>query len=154
MPVPSATTTPVTVVGRVITDMTTRLTPAGDKVTNFRIACQERQYDKELGVWVDGDRMYMGVACWRNLADGAAASLSKGDQVVVHGRLKIREYTTEEGARRSSPEIDARAVGPDLAVHTVTINRPSWAAGPTQLSLINPPGRQPDTPEGDTTQAA
>jgi single-strand DNA-binding protein len=152
----SAMTTPVTVVGRVITDMTTRVTPGGDKVTNFRMACQERQYDKELGIWVDGDRMYLGVACWRGLADGVAASLSRGDQVVVHGRLRIREYTTEEGARRAAPEIDARAVGPDLAVHTATVHRPSRATGPEQISLINPPGdaRQPDTPEGGTAAAA
>jgi single-strand DNA-binding protein len=150
----ATTTTPITVVGRVITDVTARVTAAGDKVANFRIACQERHYDKELGTWVDGDRMYLGVACWRNLADGATA-LSKGDQVVVHGRLRVREYTTEEGARRASPEIDARAVGPDLAVHAVTISRPTWSTGADQLSLINPPPvRQPDTPEGDTAHAA
>lgn len=146
------TTAPtVTVVGRVITDVTARVTTTGDKVANFRIACQERHYDKELGLWVDGDRMYIGVACWRKLADGVTESLSKGDQVVVNGRLKIREYTADDGARRASPEIDARAVGPDLARHTVLVNRPSWEASPDQLSLIGSP---PTQVAGDEAQAA
>ena len=119
--------TPITVVGRLITDVTTRLTTAGAKVSNFRIACQERRFDKESGAWVDGDRMYLAVACWRGLADGVAASLAKGDQVVVTGRFRIREYTTDDGSRRSSAEIDARSVGPDLLWHTVLVNRSGWA---------------------------
>jgi single-strand DNA-binding protein len=146
-----STTPIVTVVGRVVTDVTTRVIATGDKVANFRIACQERHYDKELGIWVDGDRMYMRVACWRKLADGVTESLSKGDQVVVQGRLKIREYTADDGARRASPEIDARAVGPDLAVHTVLVNRPSWETSPDQLTLIGSP---PTPPTGDEAQAA
>jgi single-strand DNA-binding protein len=118
--------TPITAVGRLVTDVTTRLTTGGDKVANFRIACQERRFDKESGGWVDGDRMYLGVACWRGLADGAAASLAKGDQVIVTGRFRMREYTTDDGARRTVAEIDARSVGPDLLWQTVLVNRSGW----------------------------
>lgn len=125
--------TPITVVGRLVTDVTARLTTAGAKVANFRIACQERRFDKESGGWVDGDRMYLGVVCWRGLADGASASLAKGDQVIVTGRFRIREYTTDDGSRRSSAEIDARSVGPDLLWQTVLVNRSGWATG-------DPPG--------------
>jgi single-strand DNA-binding protein len=141
--------TPVTVVGRVITDVTTRLTTAGDKVANFRIACQERRYDKEQQQWVDGDRMYVRVVGWRTLAEGVTA-LHKGDQVVVTGRLKLTEYTTEEGARRTSPEIDARAIGPDLAWHTVIVNRRNWTPQTDHLPL---PAEHPGH-EDETAQAA
>lgn len=119
--------TPITVVGRLATDVTTRLTTGGAKVANFRIACQERRYERESGTWVDGDRMYLGVVCWRGLADGVAASLAKGDQVIVAGRFRIREYTADDGSRRSSAEIDARSVGPDLLWQTVLVNRSGWA---------------------------
>lgn len=135
--------TPITVIGRVITDVTTRMTTTGDKVSNFRIACQERRYDKEQQAWVDGDRMYVSVVGWRKLAEGMGA-LEKGDQVVVSGRLKVHEYTTEDGTRRASPEIDARAVGPDLAWHTVIVNRQGWAASSDQLSLVNPSQSSPE----------
>jgi single-strand DNA-binding protein len=95
--------TDITVVGRLVTDVTTTVVPAGDKVANFRIACQERRYDKASEQWVDGDRMYVGVACWRKLAEGVTESLSMGDQVVVTGRLRIDEYTAADGARRAGP---------------------------------------------------
>jgi single-strand DNA-binding protein len=138
----SVNTTAITVVGKVITDLTPRVTPGGHKVVNFRIATQERVYDKDQDLWADGDRMYLTVTCWRHLADHAADSLNKGDQVVVHGRMKIRDYTTEAGAHRTNLEVEARAIGPDLALHTVTVNRPDWAISPHQQTLLNPPPEQ------------
>ena len=88
---------------------------------------------------MDGDRLYMAVTCWRSLADHVADSLRKGDQVVVHGRLKIREYTTKDGARRTNLEVDAKAIGPDLALHTVMVNRQDWAISPHQQKLQDSP---------------
>lgn len=118
--------TPITVVGRLVTDVTTRLTAGGHKVASFRIMSKERRFDKETGAWTDGDRMYLGVDCWRGLADGVADSLAKGDQVIVSGRLRIREYATDDGSRRSSVEINAQSVGPDLLWQTVLVNRSGW----------------------------
>ncbi|MBB4904579.1 single-stranded DNA-binding protein [Actinophytocola algeriensis] len=143
--------TPITVTGRVVTDVATRVTAAGDKVANFRILCQERRYDREQETWVDGDRLYMRVTGWRKLAEGLGA-LEKGDQVVVSGRLKVHEYTAADGTLRAGPEIDARAVGPDLAWHTVIVNRRAWASA-DQLALVGPTG-QPETPEEEVADAA
>ncbi|TDV38754.1 single-stranded DNA-binding protein [Actinophytocola oryzae] len=159
----SITATPITVVGRVITDVTTRLTQTGDKVANFRIACQERHFDRTTETWVDGDRMYLTVVCWRALAEHAADSLRKGDQIVANGRLKLREYTTEKGERRTNLEVEARAIGPDLALHTVAVARPDWTVVPRQQELLGPQGlRQtsepppddPPAPGEDVTRAA
>jgi len=61
-----------------------------------------------------GDRLFVTVTCWRKLANGVAASLSKGDPVVVTGRLFTRGYEVE-GQKRSVTEVDAIAVGPDLS---------------------------------------
>ncbi|GAB1513769.1 single-stranded DNA-binding protein [Actinophytocola sp. KF-1] len=143
--------TPITVTGRVVTDVTTRVTATGIKVSYFRIACQERQFDKEKEEWVDGDRMYFGVTGWRRLAEGLGA-LEKGDQVVVSGRFKVREYTTEDGALRVSPEITAYSVGPDLAWHTVIVNRRAWEST-DQLPLIGTEG-QPGSPGEEVATAA
>ncbi len=143
--------TPITVTGRVVSDVSTRTTVTGLKVSNFRIACQERRFDRERNEWVDGDRMYMGVTGWRNLAEGMGA-LEKGDHVVVSGKLKVREYTTDDGAHRASPEITAHAVGPDLAWHTVLVNRQAWASA-EQLALVGPDG-QPESPGEEVAAAA
>jgi single-strand DNA-binding protein len=138
-----STSTLITVVGKVITEVTTSVVSNGAKVANFRLVSQERVYDKAQNLWVDGDRTYLRVACWRRLADNVADSLHKGDQVVVHGRLKIREYTTDEGARRQDPEVTAWAIGPDLSLHTVTVSRPAWALSPDQQTLLNPTPAKP-----------
>jgi single-strand DNA-binding protein len=147
----SVNATVVTVVGRVVSNLTTHVIPSGAKVTNFRIACQERMYDKAQEQWVDGNRTYMKVACWRNLAENVADSLRQGDQVVIKGRLKLVNFQSKEGDQRTDVEIDAWAIGPDLTFHTVSVNRPDWSVPPRQETLIDPPL---DAPEAELPQAA
>jgi single-strand DNA-binding protein len=115
--------TPVTVVGTVVSDMRPRrVGPDGTLVLNFRVACNERRFDKASESWVDGESLYLSVNCWRRLAENAA-SLVRGDPVIVRGRLRTREWTTEEGERRSVVELEASAVGPDLARCAATVRK-------------------------------
>lgn len=115
--------TPVTVVGTVVSDMRPRrVGPDGTLVLNFRVACNERRFDKASESWVDGESLYLSVNCWRRLAENAA-SLVKGDPVIVRGRLRTREWTTEQGERRSVVELEATAVGPDLARCAATLRK-------------------------------
>jgi single-strand DNA-binding protein len=144
----SVNTTQITVVGKVVSDVDTRNTPSGVRVANFRLMCQERVFDKAQDAWVDGDRMYVRVTCWRKLAENVVESLRQGDQVVVIGRLKVREYEGTGGGRQKSIEVDARAVGPDLTLHTVMVNRPDWIS-PHQQRLVNPPPWRPAPDEPD-----
>jgi single-strand DNA-binding protein len=44
----------------------------------------------------------------------SAESLSKGDRVIVVGRLKARTWETPEGERRSVVEIEADEIAPSL----------------------------------------
>ncbi|SCE84337.1 single-strand DNA-binding protein [Micromonospora viridifaciens] len=55
------------------------------------------------------------VNCWRKLAEGVAASVMVGDPVVVAGRLYTRDWTDEAGNHRTLYELEAVAVGHDLA---------------------------------------
>lgn len=114
--------TMVTVVGNVINEPTLRVTSGGTRVTSFRLASTERRYDKGLGAWRDGDTVYWGVSCWRHMADNVAASLDRGQPVVVFGRLRQRDYEVE-GQRRTSLEIDALTVGHDLTRGTARFDR-------------------------------
>lgn len=106
--------TSITIVGNVISDVRSRRTADGHRVVSFRVASNERRFDKEAGEWVDGDRLFVTVTCWRKLANGVAMSLSKGDPVMVTGRLYTRGYEVE-GQKRSATELLATAVGPDLS---------------------------------------
>ncbi len=115
--------TPVTVVGTLVSDMRPRrVGPDGTLVLNFRVACNERRFDKASESWVDGESLYLSVSCWRRLAENAA-SLVKGDPVIVRGKLRTREWTTEQGERRSVVELEASAVGPDLARCAATVRK-------------------------------
>src|ERR1700712_1402346 len=77
--------TPVTVVGTLVSDMRPRrVGPDAALVLNFRVACNERRFDKASESWVDGESLYLSVSCWRRLAENAA-SLVKGDPVIVRG---------------------------------------------------------------------
>src|SRR4051794_15123790 len=111
--------------GNLVADPVQRVTAGGLKVTKFRIAASGRRFDKGADGWVDTDVVYMSVNCWKQLGLNVLQTLHKGDSVVVHGRLRFREYDAPDGAgRRQSYEIEAGSVGPDLARYVAQLSRP------------------------------
>jgi single-strand DNA-binding protein len=60
------------------------------------------------------------VIVWRDQAEHAVESLSKGSRVVVVGRLQQRAWTTEDGSARSVGEVVADELGPSLRWATAT----------------------------------
>lgn len=86
-----------------------------DKVpfVSFRLASSQRYYDRRTSQWVTGDTNWYTVTAFRALAINAAASVSKGDRVLVTGRLKIRRW--ESGERNGlSVDVEADSIGHDL----------------------------------------
>jgi single-strand DNA-binding protein len=66
------------------------------------------------------------VIVWRDQAEHAAESLSKGSRVVVVGRLQQRSWTAEDGSARSVVEVVevvAEELGPSLRWATATTTR-------------------------------
>jgi single-strand DNA-binding protein len=105
----------ITIVGNVAWPPRLRTLAGGTVVADFRVASTPRRQDKSSGSWSDLETMWFGVTCWRTLAENAAASLKKGDRVVVTGRMRASSWKTEQGEDRSGFEIDASAVGFDLS---------------------------------------
>jgi single-strand DNA-binding protein len=122
----------LTVQGNLVADPVTRSTASGATVVGFRIASSGRRFDKPTGEFRDGDPMFITVSCWRSLGTNVAASLRKGDSIVARGRLIYRTYDDRQGVRRSVHELDAIAVGPDLARCPVDVRRPQRPAEPAQ----------------------
>ena len=113
--------TPFHMVGNIVTDPVHRR--VGDQqVIKFRVASNSRRRTPE-GSWEAGNSLFVTVNCWGRLVAGASA-LIKGDPVVVVGHVYTNEYDDREGNRRSSIEVRAIAVGPDLARSTVRIDQP------------------------------
>jgi single-strand DNA-binding protein len=108
--------TPVTIIGNVLTTPEwRRTTNTGTMLVTFKVASTSRRYDKERAQWVDGDSLRVRVACWRKLGENVSMSVQLGDPVIVYGRIYSRDWTDDQGARRTSYELDAVAVGHDLS---------------------------------------
>ena len=112
----------VVVVGNLAADPEYRRLDNDTEVTNFRIGSTKRRFERSANAWVDGQTSWWRVSCWRGLAANAAASLRKGDRVVVVGRVRTTTWE-KDGRSGTSVEIDADAVGHDLAWGTSTFRR-------------------------------
>jgi single-strand DNA-binding protein len=108
--------THITVVGNVLTPPEWRRTSNSRVlVTSFKVAASTRRLERSTGQWVDGNGLRVRVTCWRDLASGVASSLMVGDPVVVHGRIFTRDWVDSEGVKRTLYEMEALAVGHNLA---------------------------------------
>lgn len=119
--------TPMTAVGRIITDLRRRVV-GGQEVISFRMACNSRRRTAE-GTWEPGNTLYITVNCWGRLVTGVGAGLYKGASVIAVGTVHTSDYEDRDGAKRSSLEMRATAVGPDLARVIVRIEQPPQPHG-------------------------
>lgn len=104
----------ITVTGVVGSDPRVHVTTQGLAITSFRLASTRRYFDRAKGTWEDGETNWYTVSGFRQLAHNAAASVHKGDRVVVHGRLRLRAW--ENGEKSGTAiEIEADSIGHDLA---------------------------------------
>ncbi|MFB7230856.1 single-stranded DNA-binding protein [Streptomyces fimicarius] len=131
----------VTLVGNAATAVEFRETATGG-MARFRFAVTPRRWDREKQLWADGRTSFYTVWSWRTLATNLAGSVSVGEPLVVHGRLKVREEE-QAGQRRTFVDVEAVAVGHDLSRGTAAFRR----AARTEPVLTERPGRVTD---GDT----
>lgn len=141
--------TMVCAVGRVATQPVYREVASGPSA-RFRLAVTARYWDREKSTWADGHTNFFTVWANRQLATNTAASLTVGEPVIVQGRLKVRT-DVREGQNRTSADIDAVAIGHDLAWGTSAFRR----GGRTEAA--SPPSRpEPDwetPPDGSPERA-
>jgi single-strand DNA-binding protein len=113
----------LTVIGTLITNVNRRRLTDGTTVVNFRVASNERRFDRASGTWTDGDTLYVSVTCWRQLAENVHRTFNVGDPIIVQGRLYTRNYEDKEGRRQSVTELEGLAVGPDLTRASAVVTR-------------------------------
>jgi len=109
-------------VGNITDDPQLRYTQSGKAVANFTVAVSHRS--KKDGEWQDVTDGFFTVTCWNSLADNVTASLKKGSRVLVTGKLIQRSFETE-GNKRTTIEIVASHVGPELTFATAEITKAS-----------------------------
>ncbi len=129
----------ITLTGLVATAPRHIVTSEGLAISSFRLASTQRRFDRSTERWIDGETNWYTVTGFRQLAINVASSISKGQRVVVAGRLKIREW--ENGERSGTTiEVEADSIGHDLAWGSsdFTRNISSTAASASDSAALAP----------------
>ena len=124
-----ANETTLTIIGTLTADPELRYTPSGVAVANFTVASNPRVFNKPTGEWRDGDPLFMRCQLWREPAEHAAESLTRGTRIIVHGRLQQRSFETREGEKRIVIELLVDEVGPSLKWATAKIDKATRSKG-------------------------
>lgn len=119
----------IEIIGNVTRDPELRFTASGDAVCSFSVAWSQRRRNPQTGDWEDGDTSFFDCTAWRQLGENVAASISKGDRVIVSGYMKQRSYEDRDGNKRYAWDIQVDEVGPSLRWATAQIERTSRSSG-------------------------
>ncbi|MCV7412045.1 hypothetical protein AWC05_13945 [Mycobacterium florentinum] len=131
--------TPLTVVGHIVNNPERRQV-GSQEVMKFRVASNSRRRTADGG-WEPGNSLFINVNCWGKLVTGVGAALGKGAPVIVVGFVYTSEYEDRDGNRRSSLEMRATSVGPDVSRAIVRVEKPGYTG----------PDAEPAAVVGDTT---
>jgi single-strand DNA-binding protein len=99
----------VLIMGRLVADPELRYTQKGSPVCDFRIACSRRWKNKETGEFQE-ETLFINVVAWRHQAELANDYLKKGSAVLIDGRLRSRQWETQQGDKRTTIEIVANRI--------------------------------------------
>jgi len=117
----------VTLTGNLTRDPEARFSQSGLAIANLGLAVNSRrkvgdgQYEDEPN--------FFNVTAFGSLAENITESLTKGMRVTVFGRLRWRQWETDDGQKRSTVEIIAESVAPDLRWATVSVTKTSGGGG-------------------------
>src|SRR5437763_17035249 len=87
--------TQITLAGNLVDDPELRFTPSGQPVAKFRVASTPRFRDNATGEWKDGDSLFLTCNVWRQAAENAAESMTRGMGVIDFVRLGLWSYLSK-----------------------------------------------------------
>ncbi|MGV9367089.1 single-stranded DNA-binding protein [Amycolatopsis sp. NPDC003731] len=151
--------TTITIIGNLTADPELRFTNAGAAVANFTVASTPRTFNRATGEWEDGEALFMRCTIWKQAAENVAESLTRGDRVVVQGRLQQRSFETKEGEKRTVMELTVDEIGPSLRYATAAVTKNAKATVNPDLATSTQPRATSDgnpwsaAPEGELVGA-
>jgi single-strand DNA-binding protein len=124
----------ITLAGLVATTPRHLITQDGLPITSFRLACSHRKFDREQNKWIDGETNWFTVTSFRQLAINTSTSVSKGERILVTGKLRVRDWDNGERAG-TSVEIEADHLGHDIFWGTSVFTRNVLVANDSEVNL-------------------
>jgi len=132
----------VELIGNLTRDPELRFIPSGAAVANFGLAVNRRWRNQQSNEWEE-EVSFFDIVCWRDLAENVAESLTKGNRVLVSGRLQSRSWETDNGEKRVKVEVVADEVGPSLRWATAQVTRTERRDGGGGGGYDGPPPNEP-----------
>ncbi len=99
----------VYLIGRLVADPELRYTQKGAPVCSFRIATTRRFKNRESGETQE-ETLFVTVVAWRRQAELVNEFLKKGSAILIEGRLRSRQWETENKEKRSMIEVVAHRI--------------------------------------------
>jgi single-strand DNA-binding protein len=138
----------VMLMGNVTRDIELRYTPGGTAVASFGLATNRRWKDKKTGDNRE-EATFIDIEVWAKTAELCHQYLSKGSPVFIEGRLKLDQWESKEGQKRSKLRVVAESV---QFLSSGKGGRPAAARAAQKPGPEGPPGDEPPPAEaaGDT----
>lgn len=111
----------VNLTGYVGGEVELRQTRSKVSCASVRVACTPRI--RRGGEWTDGETTWITMVCYRVLAENVAVSVSRGDAVILVGRLRTQAWTDADGVDHERLVLEATTVGHDLSRGTAVFQR-------------------------------
>ena len=112
----------VTLVGNVTRDPELRFTPSGQATASFGLAVNRVWNDRQTNERKEAVSFF-DIVCWREMAENASESITKGSRIIVTGRLEQRSWEGQDGEKRSKIEVVADEIGPSLRWATAEVRK-------------------------------
>lgn len=133
----------VTFVGNITKEIDLRVGPSGNEWATFSVAVNERSRSRDGEM--QESTIFFSCKAFGELAGNIAASVKKGDRVVVNGRMRTDSWKDSEGAdqRRDVLYVDELALS--LRWARGSVNR-SGRSGGSNRAVSAPPPDDIDNP--------
>ena len=100
---------PITLNGRLGADPEYKVSNSGIPLCNLRVVTNGRKLNAATQQWEDIDTTWWAVTAFKATAE-VAAQLTKGQRVIVIGKVRERQWETPAGEKRSRHEVVADEV--------------------------------------------
>lgn len=114
--------------GNLTQDPEVKYSTDGKAWLGTRIAVDLSKRNKETGEW-ERVAHFFNVTLFGTLAENFSESLTKGQRVLVFGRLEDDTWTDDEGNERSGQRIVADSAGPSLRWQQATVVKAETSGG-------------------------
>lgn len=105
--------------GNLTRDPEIKYTNEGTAIAEMGLASNKKWTDKSGKDMETVD--YFNITVWNNLAENCAATLKKGDRIMVSGHLNLRSWENKEGKKYNITSITADIVAVSLEFNNVKI---------------------------------